>query len=346
MKPDSVFRILLLLILLTLLPTASHAQVVQSLAVSSDKNAVRVEGSQSLPPDAGEVTILRDDFAGKYNTSTLENLSQLYWRLGAFDLEDTEAIANYLKINECKLYTEYINDDLEWKEILNTMKKHIEMKRNTFPLNFQFVLELHLGRYDPAQGGFPIIDKTGFKNAKRVEVNSVDSRRSICFDVNPVKDYPKNLIILLPKPFTLDFLKLDEHVAQAYILRKKSEYSNMSDDMRLRRYERDAYLRLRVTFSQYHGNLRGVENLPMSILFGTVDGYEIFEDVNQKRLMLSVNMDQASNDAAQPEMSTPVEPLSDLAKPAMPDGKKNEDVVITPIPKINDVTVPRPKTSP
>jgi hypothetical protein len=263
----------------------------------------------SLPSMDEEVTILRDDYAGKYNRATLENLSKLYWRLGAFDFEDDLAIGNYLKINDCKIFTEYLNDDLEWKEIVRVMKAHLKEHSATFPLNYQFLLELHLGRYDTERGGFALVDKTGFIDAKRIEVDSIDANRDVCFDAGTIKDYPKSIVILLPQPFTLDFVKMDEHVAQAYILRKKSEYSKLSDERRVRAYERDAYLRLRVTFSQYHGNLRGEQNQTMAILFGTIDGYEIFEDNGQKRLMVSVDLkkEQEKSAAESSMMSRPVE---------------------------------------
>jgi len=307
MTLDSLFRIFPVLsftALLTLgvVPSAS-AQQESSPPVAQQHAAADTEVKQSLPPGDEEVTILRDEYAGKYNPSTLENLSKVYWRLGAFDFEDDVAVGNYLKINDCKVFTEYINDDLEWKEIVDVMQKYLEKNKDAFPLNFQFVLSLHLGRYDPALGGFPIVDRTGFKDAKRIEVDSMDTRRDICFDSNPIQDYPKSLIVLLPESFTLDFLKLDEHVAQAYILRKKSEFALLDEEIRNQRYERDAYLRLRITFSQYHGNLRGEQNITMAILYGRIDGYDIFEDAEQKRLMLSVDL---SKDKAG-EMSVPVE---------------------------------------
>lgn len=269
----------------------------------------------SLPPADEEVTILRDDYAGKYNRATLENLSKLYWRLGAFDFEDNLAIGNYLKINDCKIFTEYLNDDLEWQQIVNVMKEHLKEKSGTFPLNYQFLLELHLDRYDSERGGFALVDKTGFIDAKRIEVDSIDASRDICYDAGTIKDYPKSVVILLPQPFTLNFVKLDEHVAQAYILRKKYEYSKLSDERKIKAYERDAYLRLRVTFSQYHGNLRGEQNQTMAILFGTIDGYEIFEDNGQKRLMVSVDLkDEQQKSAAENSMMS--KPAGQQAAPS------------------------------
>lgn len=271
--------------------------------------AVR-ELEQSLPNaglDKSEVTILRDNYAGQYNTATLENLSKMYWRLGAFDMQDDLAIGNYVKITDCKIYTNFVNDDLEWSKIVNTVRAQLEQTRGAFPLNFQFLIELHLGRYDPDLGGFPLTDKTGFSEAKRIEVDSIDARKEICYDPKAILDYPKSIFILLPTPFTLDFIKLDEHVAQAYILRKKSEYSRLPEELRVKRYERDAYLRLRVSFSQYNGNLQGPEKALMGILFGTIDGYEIFEDSTEKRLMLSVDLSQNQSSSLAPSfmMSMP-----------------------------------------
>lgn len=313
MSMDSPRRFLSVFLLAVALATVAISQVfaeddlVIPNASQPQPAAPKETPNLSMPPDDGEITILRDNFAGKYNLSTLENLSKLYWRLGAFDFEDDMAVANYLKINDCKIFTEYLNDDLEWEEIIRVMKTHLQNESATFPLNYQFLLELHLGRYDPALGGFSLVDRTGFTDAKRIEVDSIDHDKEICFDPGTIKDYPKSVIILLPKPFTLDFLKVDEHVAQAYILRKKSEYSKLSDEIKIRSYERDAYLRLRVSFSQYHGNLRGETNQTMAILFGTIDGYEVFEDSNQKRLMLSVDLKEQGKKASieTQMMSTP-----------------------------------------
>ncbi len=311
MSMDSSYRFLSVFLLAVVLatgamyPAFAQDDLVIPNASQPQPAQPKAEPNLSMPPDDGEVTILRDNYAGKYNLSTLENLSKMYWRLGAFDFDDDMAVANYLKINDCKIFTEYLNDDLEWEEIIKVMKTHLQQESATFPLNFQFLLELHLGRYDPALGGFDLIDRTGFTDAKRIEVDSIDHDKEICFDPGTIKDYPKSVIILLPKPFTLDFLKIDEHVAQAYILRKKSEYSKLSDERKINAYERDAYLRLRVSFSQYHGNLRGDGSQNMAILFGTIDGYEIFEDSNQKRLMLSVDLKEQEKKASLEMMSRP-----------------------------------------
>lgn len=306
---QTVFFLTVIAVIAIAVPAQSYAQMSlkPSFVSAGSSQAAQVAPEQkSMPIDNDEeITVIKDEYAGKYNASTLENLSRLYWRLGAFDFDDETAIGNYLKINDCKIYTEYLNDDLEWKEIIKTMKQHLRNDNAGFPLNYQFVLQLHLGRYDMERGGFPIIDRTGFDKSQRIEVDSIDYNRQICFDQNAIKDYPKSVMILLSKPFTFDFVKLNEHVAQAYILRKKSEYEHMDPAAKINAYERDAYLRLRVTFSQYHGNLKGQNGNNLAILYGNIDGYEIFEDSGQQRLMKSVNL--LDTNATEPQISEPVE---------------------------------------
>lgn len=316
MIQDSLSRLLLVLSFLLVLPFAgAHAQTEQSVPVRAVA-ATQTSEQQSLPPEPdADVTILRDEYAGKYSPSTLESLAKLYWRLGAFDMEDDEAIGNYIKIVECSLYAEYYTDDLEWREIVNAMRDHIAKTRDTFPVSIQFVLPVHLGKYDTTLGGFPLINKTGFKEAKRVQIDSVDRDREICHSRAAINDYPLSVMLIVQQPFTLDFVNIDEHVAQAYILRKKSEYSALPEHVRLQKYERDAYLRLRISFSQYHGSIRGEQGRLLSILHGRIDGYDLFEDSAQKRLMLSVDTSTAKAQPA-PEMS--VSPAVTAVTPVAP----------------------------
>lgn len=318
MRLDSFYSVFVFLFAfcISAIATTAHAQTTLNQSPMPTQTAVQSlsEPERSLPPqvamEGDGITVLRDNYAGKYNIASLENLSGLYWRLGAFDLADNLAISNYIKINNCNVFTDFVNDDMEWSKILDTMRTHLSKNRDSFPLNFQFIIEVNLGRYDPEKGGFPLINKTGFHDATRISVDSIDNRRDICYDKRPIEDYPRSVLILLQQPFTLEFIKLDEHVAQAYILSKKAEFNKLEESVRVKRYERNAFLRLRVTFSQYHGNIRGEQNSILSILYGNIDGYELFEDASQKRLMLSVDM----KDFDTSMMSLPAKPAEEYAE--------------------------------
>ena len=242
------------------------------------KKTQQIAPEISVPQDIkDEMTIIRDDYAGQYNFSNLENLSKLYWRLGAFDSQDEKSIENYIKINDCKIFENFSTDDFEWKKIITSMKSYLSTQNQNFSLKYQFLISLNLGKYDGDQGGFPLINNTGFQNSRLINVQSSDFSQTVCKDNSINRNYPKSVIILLPKPFNLTFLKVDEHIAQAYILKNKKND------------ERTASLRLRISFNDYLGNMRGENNSVFSVLNGHVDGYEIFEDSTQRNLLLSVD---------------------------------------------------------
>jgi len=301
-----------------------------SFAASAQAQTSESPAMSSAPVMEGDgVTVMRDQFAGDYNFATIENLSKLYWRLGAFDLSDDEAIANYIKINDCKIYVDYLNDDFEWKKILNVMRDHIAQNSPTFPLNFHFLIPINLGKYDTEQGGFPIINKTGFNDSSRIQVTSIDVNNNVCSEDKFIKDYPKGIVLLLKTPLNLNFIKIDEHVAQAYILRQKSEAASRGDVQKVENEERLAYLRLRVSFSQYLGPVDGpsMEMPKLAILEGVVHGYEVFEDTDMKRMMLSVDFRGLPQSYSQ-SMSIPDSDMMDR----MDQGLSDSGLPQTPIP--------------
>lgn len=305
MKPN-LFFILLTSVLCFVAADLSHAQSPQQTPAPSQVKTPNL--NQSIPDDiAQEMTVMKDNYAGMYNVSNLENLSKLYWRLGAFDTDDESSIESYIKINDCKIFKSFYGDDIEWKKIVHSMKGYLEKERNNFPLNYQFTLELNLGKYNMERGGFEVVNNTGFSNSKIIHVKSIHNRNSECTDKEMPKSYPKSVIILLEKPLTMDFVKLDEHVAQAFILRKK-------DDPRRR-----AYLRLRVNFTQYAGNLSGSYGEIYAVMNGRVDGYEIFEDDSQRSLLVSENSeDDLTQTFASSQTSSPARTRTQQIQESLP----------------------------
>lgn len=237
--------------------------------------------NQSVPDGAdSEMTIVRDNYAGAYNQSDIENLSKLYWRLGVYDAADTKAIENFIKINNCQVYQDYYNNEIEWRKIVSSMKTYLEKNRSSFPTNIQFTLQLNIGKYDVEKGGFEIINKTGFNKSKIINVKSSIVSKTACIDKSVLETYPQNALIKLKAPLDLNFIHVDEHVAQAFIIKKKNDPA------------RNAYLRLRVTFNQYDGNLRGEEGQLFSVMDGTIDGYDVFEDSELRSVLYSQDLNQ------------------------------------------------------
>lgn len=273
-----------------------------------------------------DVTVMKDPYAETYVKGTPGNLSKLYWRLRVFDLGDDTAVDNYMLINECDLYQRYINDDFEWTKLRNAARGMLEKERDKFTNSFMFILPVKLGRYDTERGGFHLVENSHFDTVRRMEITGNSLARQICGRTGEIKDYPRNLMLILKQPFTYNFAKVDEHVAQAYIIRKQKEVLDLTYDVRQNRYSRVAYVRMRVSLNEYQGNVKGQDGSVLSILYGDLEGIDMFEDPYGKMLL---SMDGLKPEAsvspagAAPAESTP----SDLG-----DGVK-------------DVTVPAPAPS-
>lgn len=244
---------------------------------------------------------MRDAYAGKYTPATLVNLSQLYWRLGAFDIGDDKAIGGYIRIHECKLYREYGNDEFEWTRIVDAMREFLRDNRDYFSLNYQILLPVELGLYDDEKMGFPLVNETGFINTKRIEVDFEDSKNLKCANNTLLVNYPAKMMVWFAHPFNFDFLSIDEHVAQAFIVRRKQANGSA--------YPRTVYVRIRLQISRYEGNVALDKKGILAVLRGKIDGYDVFEDIEQKRLMSSVNLDQ--NTVKAPTMVIPPSQIKD-----------------------------------
>lgn len=245
--------------------------------------------SASLAEDVktGDATVMEDKNADSFQRSTPENLAKLYWRLGVFDSGDDRAVDNFMMITECDLYQANVNNDFEWKKVREAAKTSLEIRRKSFPTKFEFLIPIELGNYDPELGGFPLQDAYAYTNVQRLEVVGNSIQREICGMTGEIKDYPRNLMLILEKPFTYTFAKVDEHVAQAYIVRKQKEVMKHDVDVRQKRYKRTAYVRLRVDFNEYQGTIRGRNGVLLAIMKADLKGIDLFEDGQEVLLMSS-----------------------------------------------------------
>lgn len=236
-----------------------------------------------------EVTVIEDKYAGDYVEPTLQNISKLYWNKNALLTTNDKAVDNFLLINECDIYQKFYKDDFEWGRIREAGRTMLEENKTDFPHKFKMLIPIDLGRYDMLRKGFPLINKTAFKDLRRVEIGGNSNRRKVCGEDHTIKHYPRNLILILNKPFSYEFVELDEHVAQAFIIRQKYEKVNRPKELKNKSFDRLAFARIRITFADYQGETRGSDNFPLAVMFGRLDGIDIFEDAGEKRLLTSVD---------------------------------------------------------
>lgn len=240
-------------------------------------------------PDT-EVTVMQDKFAGSpYVTPSMENLSRLYWRLGIFTTGNKKAIDNYLIINECDIYKNFFSDDFEWNNIRKSTAEMLKEKSPAFTNQFKILVPIDLGRYDMKKGGFDIVSGTAFENSRRIQVTSGVGGYKGCDQQGDLDGYPSQVILILNKPFTFDFVKVDEHVAQAFLLRKKYNRTPVPRELRNKGFQRLAFARMRVTFARFQGVVQDNRNVAQAVLYGKLDGIDVFEDLNEEMLLTSIS---------------------------------------------------------
>lgn len=220
-----------------------------------------------------------------------QNFSKLYWRLGALSVENEKAVDNFLLINECELYESFQFDEFLWYDLVTATKNMLKTKRNEFPNKFKFRFTIDLGRYDTSRIGFPLVSDTAILNLRRVEIGGNSLSENICGMRNKeIEYYPRNVILVLNKPFTFELLELDEHLAQAFIVRRKYADYRLSDDEREAGYKRPVYLQLRVEFSHFQGIEKGTYGKSnLAVVYGKIVGIDIFEDRYSKTLLKTVD---------------------------------------------------------
>lgn len=248
---------------------------------------VRAEDQNPNLPQQAEVTIMEDEYAGIYVEPSLQNISKLYWKKNVLKEENDVAVDNFLRINECGIYEKFYEDDFEWQRIREAARDMISDNKEDFPYKFKMLIPIDLGRYDMLRKGFPLINKTAFKDLRRIEIGGNSNAKPICGEDGVIDFYPRNLILILNKPFSYEFVELDEHVAQAYIVRQKYDPVKRPRELQNKHFDRLAFARIRITFSEYQGVTRGSDAFPLAVMFGKLDGIDIFEDPDEKRLLTS-----------------------------------------------------------
>jgi len=223
------------------------------------------------------------DKSATYIEPTLQHLSKLYWKLGVFDLEDNRAIDYYMAINECPIYTNHIRDDFEWPMIREAGKKSLRQKMDTFPTHFKFKIPVTLGDYDEGRGGFHFAENTGFPNLKRLEISATGRQRYVCDLIEDIEDYDENLVLIFDKPLDLTVIEVDDHIAQAYILRKNQEFNEANLTVQ-KRFDRTAYIVLKAEIKQYLGNIKNYQG-NAALVYTDIDFIELYEDKDEKILL-------------------------------------------------------------
>ncbi len=232
-----------------------------------------------------------------YETPTVKALSHLFWAVNMYNVEDDEAIDEFMRINECEMYRNFSSDELEWGKIRKATGDFLVENKGDFPTRFEFLLPLKLGDYNKEKGVMEIQEEYKIKNSRRFELVASDYREANVPCVkghNIAVGYPRAIILEFSRPFNLTSFPVEKEKATKYIKSKldlmKSKYDPRAHSKKLALKLRNAYLLIKVKIFTYGKILKSTTIEGRSVqMIGVLEGYEIYEDQGRENLFYAQN---------------------------------------------------------
>lgn len=256
----------------------------------SESRPETIAPDSKAEPDEDEVKYI-------YETPTMEKLSQLYWALDMLDINNDRYIDNFLMLNECDIYKDYINHEFKWKKIREDARDFIRNNKSGFSLRFEVVQPLRLGEYDFEKQSFDIIDKYKIKGVGRFEVYAEDVYDSLCGSRSDgkIEGYPRALIVEFSRPVQLESIPVSPEKADKYISEKLNRFKDLSESRQMT-YDlydyRKAYLVMKIKIFANRGEIKAAQGLQFADMFAVLEGIDVYADYNRENLLYSENYRQ------------------------------------------------------
>ena len=208
-------------------------------------------------------------------------------RMGGLDLERDEIIDEYARVQHCDLYEHYYKDEFTWRQVREGIREKIDKERDSFPIRYQIVSNVQLGRYDFDKGGFRLLlDRRGRLHSINV-LPLTNGKQPRCGDLANYEFLKINYLAALRRPIVLVILPMAPEEADA--LRTRMEEAGNTDRV----------LRMRINVSLI--NLRPDLNdkgMNSSVYFSAhPDSIELFEDREMtKRIRVFLGKEQQQVD--------------------------------------------------
>jgi hypothetical protein len=247
---------------------AAVAQQVQVDSINVNRNLERMKFLVIDGPDSHD----------EYHKTSLANLAQLYWRLGALDTADDTAIEQYLFITECNLFTAKSGSG-DWRAVKMATHAAICKKKDDFINRFEIVAPVSIGKLDKEKNVYEVN-----ANSVMADVRQLDMSRNldaaVCGSTDDIKNYPRGLIVNLDKPYSFRSVpaspEIDEFV--------KSEHTGAGTTV---------YLRLKVRADRYIDTI-SYNNHWHARVKGSIEGYEIYADPDEVKILFAEEIKDAA----------------------------------------------------
>ena len=283
MKPDLKILALTLLLAGSVLLTPLASAQDEPLYTKPNSNRVEQEREDMDIPLLDEYVFTKavSEKDDGYVRPTVPNLSKLYWAIGKMDLNNNVHIDNFLRINECDLYLRFYHNDFEWEQIRDATREHIQSSLAEFPTTFEITNAISVGRYNEDTQAFEILPDSQISGLRRLDftMNRVVDKGN-CGNPGFIEGYPANMVIIMNRPLTLDSIPVKPQLAKLYIEESKRQFESLPPKYQIKIYERLAYLRLKIRVLQYKETSSSISGDLRAVVFGRLEGYEIYADSN------------------------------------------------------------------
>ncbi|HEY8191806.1 MAG TPA: DUF4852 domain-containing protein [Alphaproteobacteria bacterium] len=274
---------LVTLALFSVCPVSSRAQDTPSPMDGRDPTQLQRQPTEGL--DLTGVIMDQDIVhTDGYVDPDFENLSHAYWAIGKFLDTNNKAIDNFLLINECNLYKQYYYNEFEWSKLREATRLHIRRNLATFPTTFEILVPIQLGQYDTSKEEFDILADSQMTATRRIDVMVNSGTGGICGITGEIDGYPRNMIVVLSRPFALLNLPVKREIANDFI-DNSFEGRNPNQVNKLR--TRTAYLRLKIRLSQYKETVYMQQGGLRAVIMATLEGVEVYGDKKRAKLLYS-----------------------------------------------------------
>jgi len=221
-----------------------------------------------------------------YIPSLFPELTKMYWAVGKFDYADGVAIDNFMKINDCEMYTSYYNNEFEWVKIRDAAREYITLNVAKFPTKFEVMVPVFLGRYDTEKEEFEVDPESMMAATTRIDV-IVNKLKKYCgmFVATEVENYPSNMIVELNRPVAFMRLPVPQELAAFFIDYADRSWPYLIQELKRRDRARVAYLRLKVTVLQYKETVLVNSKDVRAVIRSRLDGLEVYADPERRYLI-------------------------------------------------------------
>ncbi|MGH1398308.1 MAG: DUF4852 domain-containing protein [Alphaproteobacteria bacterium] len=229
----------------------------------------------------------------EYSKPLFSNLSKLYWSLDKFRISDSEAVDNYMRINECDIFRDYYFNEFEWRGIREKTRAFLENNKSTFNKRFEFAQPLSLGEYDFNKGGFHVIEDQKINATKRFQLYADDYGAEYCKINEVLRDYPNMLVVELNRPLSVDFIPVEEDRARTLVADKIKQFKEAKTKFQNRAllYQfRDAIYVMNLRFISMAGRDERISQDGMAAqLRAVLEGIEVYTDSSRDELLYSLD---------------------------------------------------------